>query len=75
MSRTTVAELTVDELKKLIRDVVEETITDFFIDPDEGFGLRQDIEKLLKESTISYRSGAMTTKSAEQVAADLGLEW
>ena len=75
MPPTTISELSVDELKSLIREVVEQTIMDLFTDPDEGLNLREDVKDFLQASVKSVRSAEMTTISAQQVAEDLGLEW
>jgi hypothetical protein len=75
MSYTTVADLSVDEFKSLIREVVEQTINDMIADPDEGLDLRDDVKHLLQTSISSYQSGKLGTLSAEQVAENLDLEW
>ena len=75
MSYTTVAELSVNEFKILIREVVEQTITGMIADPDEGLDLYDDVKNLLQASMDSFRSGELETLSVQQVAANLGLEW
>ena len=75
MSYTTVSELSVDEFKNLIREVVEQTITDMIADPDEGLDLRDNVKDILQASISSFQSGELETLPAEQVAANLGLEW
>lgn len=75
MSYTTISELSVDEFKSLIREGVEQTITDMIADPDEGLDLRDDVKDRLQASFNSYQSGELETFSAEQVAENLGLEW
>jgi hypothetical protein len=75
MSVTRVSDLSIDELKSIIREVVEQTITDLFVDPDEGLELRQDIQISLRKSIESIRSGEKSTVSVQQVAENLDLEW
>jgi len=75
MSYTLVSELSVDEFKSLISDVVEQTITNLIADPDEGLDLRDDVKSFLQTSIKSVRSGEIATLSAQQVATNLGLEW
>ena len=75
MSYTTVAELSVNEFKILIHEVVEQTITGMIADPDEGLDLYDDVKNLLQASMDSFRSGELETLSVQQVAANLGLEW
>lgn len=58
------SELTVGELKTLIRNVVKEAI-----DPDYGFELRQDVEKELIGSSQSKER-----MPVEEVAEKLGLK-
>ena len=74
MNYTSVSDLTVDELRKLIREVVSQTILEIFVDPDQGLELRDGIKKRLNSSLETIRKGGKTI-SAEQVAENLGLEW
>lgn len=75
MTYTTISELSVNELKMLIRETVKETIADLMADPDEGLELRDDVEAFLKTSIESFRSGEVATLSAKQVAERLDIEW
>ena len=75
MAYTTVSELSVDEFKSLIREVVEQTIAEMVADPDEGLDLRDDVKNFLQASINSFSSGESATSSVQQVAANLGLEW
>jgi hypothetical protein len=74
MSHSTVADLTVDELKALIREVVTQTLLDVFSDPDEGLELREDFKVQLQRSLEAVQAGGETIP-AEDVAARLGLNW
>ncbi len=60
-----VGDMTVRELKKLIKDTVLEVI-----DPDYGLELRPEIEKELQESMKSKERIPV-----EDVAKELGLKW
>ena len=71
---TQVAELSVDELRLLIQDVVRETIEELFQDPDKGLELRDDLKEKLLRSVKSVQEGG-ETYSAETIAASLGLDW
>jgi len=75
MANTTVSELTIEELKSLIREVVEQTITNMIEDPDTGLGLQDNVKKYLQASEKSYQSGELETLSAKQVAEKLDIEW
>ncbi|MBW2108304.1 MAG: hypothetical protein JRI36_06530 [Deltaproteobacteria bacterium] len=74
MGYTNVADLTVDELKQLIREVVLQTIREVFNDPDGGLELREDVKRRLQSSLASAATGGDTV-SAQEVASNLGLEW
>ena len=74
MIPTKVADLSVNEFRSLIRDVVIQTLTEIFSDPDIGLELRDDIVKRLQQSLNYVQSGNRTTP-AQDVAKRLGLEW
>ena len=74
MAYSSVADLTVDELRNLIKEVVTQTILEILGDPDEGLALREDIEDRLRDSLAKIQAGG-ETRSAQEVAAKLGLEW
>ena len=73
MLHTRVSDLTVDELKMLVRETVEQTLAEFLVDPDKGLSLRQGIKSALEHSVKAVREGG-TLYSASEVAKDLGLE-
>ncbi len=68
-----VSDLTVDELKTLVRETVEQALAEFLVDPDKGLALRESMEKSLQKSARAVREGA-ALYSADEVAKDLGLE-
>ncbi len=70
MSTARVAEMTVDELKHLVREVTRQTVVEILADPDEGLELRDEMKARLRTSL-----GAAETMTAADVAARLGLEW
>ncbi len=74
MTQPTVADLTVDEFKDLIREIVTQTIVELFDDPDEGLELREDIKTNLQRSLAAVQAGGETIP-AQAVAAKLGLDW
>ena len=61
-----VGDMTVKELKKLIKDTVLEVI-----DPDYGLELRPEAEAELRESLKREEKGI----PVEDVAKELGLKW
>ena len=72
MADVSVAELTVGELRTLIREVVTETITSLFIDPDEGLELREEFAADLRRS-LQQPAGEQETESLEDILRELGL--
>ncbi len=65
-----VADWTVDELRELLHDVVEEILEEklgMLIDPDEGLELRPEVEASLQTYLEGDRRG--------DVFKALGLEW
>jgi hypothetical protein len=74
MMSTKVAELTVDELKELIETTIEQKLLEMFGDPDQGLQLREEITARLLRSLEAAQRGERGT-SAQDVAAQLGLEW
>ncbi|MFA4918450.1 MAG: hypothetical protein WC581_04275 [Thermodesulfovibrionales bacterium] len=60
-----VSDMTVKELKSVIRDTLQE-----LIDPDCGLGLKPAVEESLKRSIKSKKRTPV-----EKVASELGLKW
>lgn len=69
-----VSDLTIDELRAIIRETVQQTVAEMLVDPDEGRALRSGLQKSLKESIRAVKEGA-ETYTADDVAKKLGLEW
>ncbi len=74
MTHATVSNLTVDELKKLIRKVVIQTFLEMFGDPDEGLELNDEFRLELQRALVTDATESKTI-SAQEVAAKLGLTW
>jgi hypothetical protein len=70
----TVNELSIDELKALIEEIVEEKLQEILRDPDEGLSLRPEVEERLVKS-LNQKKESRRTVSAQEVARDLGLNW
>jgi hypothetical protein len=73
MSQTKVADLTVDDLRKLIRETVIQTLFEMVGDPDEGLELREEFKLELQHALATDE--ASETIPAQDVAARLGLTW
>ncbi len=74
MGPSRVADLTVDEFKGLIHEVVTETMVELFGDPDAGLALNEDLKANLQRSLAAVQAGGETLP-AEVVARKLGLDW
>ena len=74
MTHSTVADLTVDEFKKLIREVVIQTLAEVFGDPDEGLVLNDEFRLELQRALAADEAGSKIIP-AHEVAARLGLTW
>jgi hypothetical protein len=71
---TRVTDLTVEQLRRLIETTVEEKLLEMFGDPDEGLELQDEIKARLRRSLEAEQEGARGIP-ADEVAAQLGLEW
>ncbi|MGK7887324.1 MAG: hypothetical protein AB4057_22180 [Crocosphaera sp.] len=69
-----VKELTVEELKHLIQQTVEETINSILFDPDENKQLKPEVKEQLLNSLKRTENGEKGI-SVEEVAQQLGLNW
>lgn len=74
MTVSTVADLTIADLKNLIREVTTQTIRELLSDPDVGLELRDEFEGQLQLSLETTPAGDKTTPAPE-IAQRLGLEW
>ena len=74
MAYATVADLTVEQFKDLVREVVIQTLTEVLGDPDEGLELRDDVKVRIQQSLAAQKAGEKIIP-AEEVAANLGLTW
>ena len=73
-SATKVADLTINEFRELIQEVVIQTLFEMMSDPDEGLELRDDFVEELKQSLANVEAGGKTVP-AQKVAERLGLTW
>jgi hypothetical protein len=69
-----VKDLTIEELRLLIQETVEDTLQTLLAGPDEGKMLKPEIKQQLLDSLERTRSGERGV-SAEEVAQKLGLSW
>ena len=74
MSRS-IADLTVDELKQLIRAAVWDALQELLPDPDAGLELREDVIDSLRESLAHHHQASANWIPIAQLAAELGLDW
>ena len=71
---TKVADLTINEFRELVQEVVIQTLSEMMGDPDEGLELRDDFVEELKQSLADVEAGGKTVP-AQKVAERLGLIW
>jgi len=69
-SDTTVATMTVTDLKALIRDTVEEMLLEMLSDPDVGLELRPEFGRRLRES-VAYTQAGGRMLTLEELTARL----
>ncbi|MHB8653682.1 MAG: hypothetical protein ACYDA9_07375 [Terriglobia bacterium] len=70
----TIKDLSVEELKAVIGEVVEEKLREMLVDPDAGLSLRPEIqERLLKDVQEAQHDGRNIP--AAELARRRGLEW
>lgn len=74
MADTKIADLTVQEFKDLVREVVIQTLLEMLADPDEELELRDDFVMELRRSLATLKAGGKTTP-VQEVATKLGLTW
>ncbi|MCJ7432046.1 MAG: hypothetical protein MUO77_01020 [Anaerolineales bacterium] len=74
MLETKISDLTVDEFRALMRDIVRQTLDEALNDPDEGLSLRDGLEEALNHSINAVNEGA-PTYDAEDAAKRLGIKW
>lgn len=74
MPGTNISDLTVDEFRSLVRDIVRETLNEILTDPDEGLALQDGLEAALRHSIKAVNEGAQTY-DADDAAKKLGIDW
>ncbi|MBZ5563975.1 MAG: hypothetical protein LAP13_16340 [Acidobacteriia bacterium] len=70
----TVKDLTIEELKAVIGEVVEEKLRELLTDPDAGLALRPEVEERLRKDLQQPRGDGENIPVAE-LARRRGLEW
>ena len=74
MTSEKVADLTVDEFKALVQEIVVHTLSEMLGDPDEGAELREDFAEELRSAVVT-EEGVGKSVPAHKVAERLGLTW
>ena len=70
----TVKDMTVQDLKDLIAEVVEEKLRELLGDPDEGLSLRPEVQEYLQR-TLTESPDSRQTVSAAELARRMGRDW
>lgn len=68
-----VKDMTEDDLRSLISETVEQTLSEMLGDPDRGLGLKENIEQRLRDSLAAFERGERGIP-LEQVAGTLGID-
>ena len=69
-----VKELTVEQLKTLIQEAVEEKLEEIIGDPDRGLELTDEVKDRLRASLAAMQQGEKVIP-VEEVARQAGLDW
>ena len=69
-----IRDLTTEQLKTLIQEVVEEKLQEMLDDPDQGLELREEVKQRLRESLDAAERGEESIP-VEQVARETALQW
>ncbi len=69
-----VKDLSVEQLRALVQEAVEEKLEEMLGDPDIGLELREEVKKRLHSSLDAMQSGERGM-TVEQVASEAGLDW
>ncbi len=72
---TTVGDLSIEEFKQLVHQIVLDTLRELIADPDEGLPLREDVAAALQQTLHAVKEEQATLYTAEDVAKETGLEW
>jgi hypothetical protein len=70
----TLKDLTIDEFKAVVGEVIEEKLRELLADPDAGLSFRPEIEARLREQLQNPQLDGEGIPATE-VARRLGLEW
>ena len=73
MSSQKLSDLTIDDLKQLIKDLIAESIIEIIGDPDANLEIHEDVKNRLQRSLRDLAT--MQTTPAQAVASKLGLKW
>jgi hypothetical protein len=66
-----VKDMTVEDLRILISDTVEKTLSEVLNDPDRGLPLREEVERRLRDSLAAVERGGRGIP-LEEVARNIG---
>jgi hypothetical protein len=65
-----ISDLTLDELKELVKGIVDERLRELLGDPDLGMQMGESVRARLKQSL-----GATERLTGDEVAEKIGLRW
>jgi hypothetical protein len=70
----TIKDLTIEQFKAVIGEVIEEKLLELLTDPDSGLTLRPEIEERLRQELQDPPPTSASVPAAE-IARRRGLEW
>jgi len=70
----TVKDLSIEELRAVIGEVVEEKLREILSDPDAGLALRPEVQERLRTELQEPQEGCQNIPAAE-LARRRGLDW
>lgn len=69
-----VKDLSVEQLKSLVQEAVEEKLEEMLGDPDIGLELREEVKEKLRISLNAVQGGEKGI-AIDRVASEAGLDW
>ena len=66
-----VADLTIEELRRIIKEIMDEKFKELLFDPDEGLELKEEIEQRLRASLLSTERTPFEEVKERKVSRDV----
>jgi hypothetical protein len=66
-----VSDLTIEELRQIIKEIIDEKFRELLFDPDEGLELKEEIEQRLRASLLSTEKIPFEEVKKRKVSRDV----